>query len=73
MADAAYEPTKQRTAWREVSARLADLKKAELARVNVAWAIEALSDAFEAARAHARPSTTSGLVIQQAWFKKGYR
>ena len=37
---------------------------------DTAKAIEQLSDAFESARRHYRPATTSGLVEQQRLFAK---
>ncbi len=57
--------------WRAAAARLERLRAEELARVDVAHAIETLEDAFIAARRHQPPSMTSGLVEQQAWFMKG--
>jgi cytochrome c-type biogenesis protein CcmH/NrfG len=56
--------------WRTASPRLEQLRREALATVNVARAIEALEDAFQAALRHLPPSTTSGLVIQQALFRK---
>jgi len=56
--------------WEAAADRLAELRRRDLAHVDVSRAIEALSDAFESARAHAVPSRTSGLVAQQAWFMR---
>lgn len=59
--------------WKNASARIQQLRRQELAHIDTAHAIEALDDAYESARQHSQPSTTSGLVIQQAWFMKGRR
>lgn len=56
--------------WRAASARMEQLRRQDLAHVDVAAAMEALEDAFQAALRHLPPSTTSGLVIQQALFRK---
>lgn len=52
-------------------ARIRELRVRELDRVDVAAVIDALEDAFQAAIRQLGPSTTSGLVEQQAWFAKG--
>lgn len=59
--------------WEAASARLEELRRRDLAHVDVAAAMEALEDAFQAALRQTPPSTTSGLVAQQALFRKGRR
>lgn len=56
--------------WQAASPRLAAIRVAELRRVDVAAFIEGMSDAFEAARASAPVSMTSGLVAQQRLFAR---
>ncbi|UCD28074.1 MAG: hypothetical protein JSV03_13400 [Planctomycetota bacterium] len=57
--------------WKNASARMDQLRKIELACVDVAHAIEILDDAYESARQQIEPVKYSGLVIQQAFFTKG--
>jgi hypothetical protein len=71
MADSEQDKQKLLAAWENVAKRMDQLRRCELENVDVARAIEALDDAFESARQHMKPSTTSGLVAQQAWFMKG--
>ena len=70
MSETTSDTSRWIAAWRVAGARLNELRAAELAAVDVAAAIEMLEDAFLAARRHAAPATTSGLVAQQAWFMK---
>ena len=56
--------------WQAAAPRLAAIRVAELRIVNVASFIHSMSDAFEAARATAPVSTTSGLVEQQRLFAR---
>lgn len=56
--------------WLAAGPRLAAIRIAELGRVDVAAFIDSMSDAFEAARASASQSTTSGLATQQRLFAK---
>ena len=56
------------TRWRAASPRLAEIRLAELRRVDVTAFIESMGDAFEAARTSAPVPKTSGLVIQQRLF-----
>jgi hypothetical protein len=60
-------------AWLAASARMTELRRQELARVDVARVIEGLSDAYESALRLTPPRTTSGLVEQQALFAKARR
>ena len=73
MVERTPEQEKWLAGWDATSVRLAQLRRQELAHVDVGAAIEALDDAFESALAHAQPSHTSGLVQQQAWFMRGRR
>jgi hypothetical protein len=56
--------------WREVGPILARLRDEAIRNTDTAAAIEQLSDAFESARLHWTPPTTSGLVEQQRRFAK---
>jgi hypothetical protein len=56
--------------WEEVGPILAQLRDEAIRNTDTATAIEQLSDAFESARHHCPPATTSGLVEQQRWFAK---
>lgn len=67
------QPQSLITGWDVASRRMADLRRGDVAEVDIAWVIEALNDAFESARMHSIPSATSGLVTQQALFMKGRR
>jgi len=60
-------------AWVAASARMTELRRQELAHVDVARVIEGLSDAYESALRLTPPRTTSGLVAQPALFAKGRR
>lgn len=57
-----------RTAAFERMERLRDERTQAIALSDI---FEALEEAFLSARSLAGPSTSSGLVIQQAWFMKG--
>ncbi len=59
--------------WEAASARLEELRRRDLAHVDVAADMEAIEDAFQAALRQIPPSTTSGLVTQQALFQKRRR
>ena len=56
--------------WQEVGPILAQLRDEAIRNTDTATAIEQLSDAFESARLHWTPPTTSGLVEQQRLFAR---
>ena len=56
--------------WQTVGPKLAELRRSELLHTNTVQSLLNLADAFESCRLHNRPSPTSGLVVQQALFKK---
>ena len=53
--------------------RMEQLRNDRARTVPLSDIFEALEEAFLAARRLAGPSTSSGLVAQQAWFMKGRR
>jgi hypothetical protein len=57
-------------AWRSASEVLDRLRIEAIRQSDTATAIEQLSDAFESARHHSPPATTSGLVEQQRLFSR---
>jgi hypothetical protein len=56
--------------WEDVAPVLERLRDEAIRNTDTATAIEQLSDAFESARLHWTPPTTSGLVEQQRWFAR---
>jgi hypothetical protein len=56
--------------WEVVAPVLEELRAEEIRNSDTAKAIEQLSDAFESARRHYPPPTTSGLVEQQRLFSR---
>lgn len=56
--------------WREAASALADVKRAELALVDTAETLRQLADAFDAALSNRLPTSTSGLIEQQAVFQR---
>jgi len=56
--------------WKRADEALAQVKRAELERLDTGAALEQLADAFELARRRALPTTTSGLVEQQRLFAR---
>jgi len=56
--------------WEEAAPVLERVRDEAIRNSDTAKAIEQLSDAFESARRHWTPPTTSGLVEQQRWFAK---
>ncbi|MCL5278946.1 MAG: hypothetical protein M1376_03450 [Planctomycetes bacterium] len=56
--------------WEAVGPVLARLRDEAIRNTDTAAAIDQLSDAFESARRHWQPPTTSGLVEQQRWFAR---
>jgi hypothetical protein len=56
--------------WRTASKELEKLRVEAIRHSDTATAIEQLSDAFESARLHYPPATTSGLVEQQRLFSR---
>ena len=57
-------------AWQVASQRLEALKAEELISINVHEVLESLDDLFEDAIRRFPPQPYSGLIEQQAWFKK---
>ena len=56
--------------WRSASDVLERLRTEAIRQSDTAAAIELLSDAFESARLHNPPATTSGLIEQQRLFSR---
>jgi hypothetical protein len=56
--------------WEAAAPVLERLRAEAIRNSDTATAIEQLSDAFESARLHWTPPTTSGLVEQQRWFAR---
>ncbi len=56
--------------WEAVAPVLEELRVEAIRHSDTAAAIEQLSDAFESARRHYPPATTSGLVEQQRLFAR---
>jgi hypothetical protein len=56
--------------WEEAAPMLERLRNEAIRNTDTAAAIEQLSDAFESARRHWTPPTTSGLVEQQRLFAR---
>jgi len=56
--------------WQEAGPRLAEIRRRELQDLVTQEALLRLADAFESCRRHAPPRPTSGLVQQQALFRK---
>jgi hypothetical protein len=55
--------------WKAAEAEFSALRQRELREIDTQTALINLADAFESCRLNFTPSSTSGLVIQQAWFK----
>ena len=58
--------------WKQASSEMDALKQAELSSISTMQALQNLSGAFESCRLHFPLRPSSGLVEQQAWFKKMY-
>jgi hypothetical protein len=56
--------------WEAAGPVLQRLRDEAIRNTDTAAAIEQLSDAYESARLHWAPPTTSGLVEQQRWFAR---
>jgi hypothetical protein len=56
--------------WQRAGLRLRALRREELRRTETPQALMNLAGAFESCRLHHKPSATSGLVEQQAWFRR---
>ena len=56
--------------WQKLGPILDNLKMESLRHVNTAEAIEAFDLAYKSARLHCPPRLSSGLVEQQAWFRR---
>ncbi|MCX5643728.1 MAG: hypothetical protein NTZ17_03440 [Phycisphaerae bacterium] len=59
--------------WEAAAPVLERLREEAIRNADTATAIEQLSDAFESARLHFPPATTSGLVEQQRLFARRRR
>ena len=56
--------------WKKAGPELEAIRRRELREIDTQRALINLADAFESCRLHFTPAPTSGLVEQQAWFKK---
>jgi len=56
--------------WAVAGPALERARDEAIRKIDTAVAILQLSDAFESARRHWQPPTTSGLVEQQRWFAR---
>jgi hypothetical protein len=56
--------------WQRAGERLRQLRQEALREMDTTEALMNLAGAFESCRIHYSPASTSGLVAQQAWFKK---
>jgi hypothetical protein len=56
--------------WQQVGPELNKIRKQELQNISTPQALQNLAGAFEDCRRRFQPKPTSGLVQQQAWFKK---
>jgi hypothetical protein len=56
--------------WKRAAPELEAIRRRELREIDTQAALMSLADAFESCRLHFPPEPTSGLVQQQAWFKK---
>lgn len=56
--------------WQRTGPILDRIRRDELRCVSTCQALANLADAFESARLHFQPLPISGLVIQQAWFRR---
>jgi hypothetical protein len=56
--------------WKRAGVELEKIRQAELPLVSTSQSLLVLADAYESCRLHFSPQPYSGLVEQQAWFKK---
>jgi hypothetical protein len=56
--------------WKKAGARLEELRREELPRTDTQKSLQSLASAFESCQLHHKPSSTSGLVEQQYWFRR---
>lgn len=56
--------------WQAAGARLAALRRSAVVLADTQQALLNLADAFESCRLNRRPAPTSGLVVQQALFRR---
>ena len=57
-------------AWKKAGPELERIRRNELRKVSTQKALMILSDMFESCRLHFKPRPTSGLIQQQAWFRR---
>jgi len=70
LADDAASCRRWAETWARAGQALAELKRRELRELDTGVALTQLADAFEYALRHARPTETSGLVVQQRLFAR---
>ncbi len=58
--------------WKQAGSEMDTLSQAELSSISTMQALQNLSGAFESCRQNFPLRPSSGLVEQQAWFKKMY-
>jgi hypothetical protein len=56
--------------WQAAGPRLAELRRREVLLADTKQSLLNLADAFESCRLHCRPAPTSGLIVQQALFRR---
>ena len=56
--------------WKKAAPKLEAIRRRELREIDTQAALMNLADAFESCRLHFPLRPSSGLVEQQAWFKK---
>jgi hypothetical protein len=56
--------------WKQAGVQLEQIRQVELHSMSTCQALLNLSGAFESCRRHFSPKPYSGLIEQQAWFKK---
>ena len=56
--------------WQAAGPELAELRRRELPQIDTRQSLLNLTDAFESCRLNRRPAPTSGLIAQQALFRR---